>query len=161
MGTPEIRHQLMKHQLRTIECFPDGHGFAVGSTEGRVSWEFFDNNAEIQKKKYAFKCHRKTVHGQDLIFPVNAISFHPIYGTFATGGCDGVVAVWDGNNKKRLWKLPEAEASIVSLSFSGEGGSLAVAESTKNKNPGSNLPISVTIREMTDQEVMPRIRQPG
>nr|XP_027122416.1 two-component response regulator ARR10-like [Coffea arabica]XP_027122417.1 two-component response regulator ARR10-like [Coffea arabica] len=26
------------------------------------------------------------------------------YGTFATGGCDGYVSVWDGNNKKRLYQ---------------------------------------------------------
>ena len=32
------------------------------------------------------------------------------YGTFATGGCDGYVNVWDGNNKKRLYQ--------VSISFS-------------------------------------------
>ena len=31
---------------------------------------------------------------------VNAIAFHPIYGTFATGGCDGVVNLWDPLNKK-------------------------------------------------------------
>lgn len=27
------------------------------------------------------------------------------YGTFATGGCDGIVNVWDGNNKKRLYQV--------------------------------------------------------
>ena len=27
------------------------------------------------------------------------------YGTFATGGCDGYVNVWDGNNKKRLYQV--------------------------------------------------------
>ncbi len=27
------------------------------------------------------------------------------YGTFATGGCDGFVNVWDGNNKKRLYQV--------------------------------------------------------
>lgn len=41
---------------------------------------------ESQDNKYAFKCHRKG----DKVFPVNAMAFHPIYGTFATGGCDNV-----------------------------------------------------------------------
>ncbi|KAF8729067.1 hypothetical protein HU200_018382 [Digitaria exilis] len=27
------------------------------------------------------------------------------YGTFATGGCDGFVNVWDGINKKRLYQV--------------------------------------------------------
>lgn len=41
---------------------------------------------EAQENKYAFKCHRKG----DQVFPVNAMAFHPVYGTFATGGCDKV-----------------------------------------------------------------------
>ena len=51
---------------------------------------------EAQENKYAFKCHRKG----DQVFPVNAMAFHPVYGTFATGGCDkvcvGVVGVVGG-----------------------------------------------------------------
>lgn len=42
---------------------------------------------EAQENKYAFKCHRKG----DQVFPVNAMAFHPVYGTFATGGCDQVI----------------------------------------------------------------------
>jgi hypothetical protein len=38
----------------------------------------------------------------DVVFPVNAVAYHPGFGTFATGGGDGVVNIWDGNNKKRL-----------------------------------------------------------
>lgn len=34
------------------------------------------------------------------IYPVNAISFHSGYNTFATGGSDGFVNIWDGFNKK-------------------------------------------------------------
>lgn len=33
------------------------------------------------------------------------------YGTFATGGCDGYVNVWDGINKKRLYQV---NSSIIS-----------------------------------------------
>jgi WD40 repeat protein len=36
------------------------------------------------------------------VYPVNALAFHPSYGTFATGGCDGKVIMWDGQNKIRL-----------------------------------------------------------
>jgi cell cycle arrest protein BUB3 len=69
---------------------------------GRVAVEFFDSNPEIQKKKYAFKCHRSKENGIENIFPVNAIAFHKQYGTFATGGSDAFVNMWDGANKKRL-----------------------------------------------------------
>lgn len=44
-------------------------------------------SAEIQKNKYAFKCHReKDDAGAEMIYPVNCIDFHPIYNTFVTGG---------------------------------------------------------------------------
>lgn len=39
-----------------------------------------------QARKYAFKCHRKAEDGKDVVYPVNAMSFHPRFGTFATGG---------------------------------------------------------------------------
>ena len=39
---------------------------------------------------------------QEVIHPVTALAFHPIQGTFATGGGDGVVNVWDGVKKKRV-----------------------------------------------------------
>jgi hypothetical protein len=53
----------------------------LSSVEGRVAVEYFDPSPEAQSKKYAFKCHRQG----DLVYPVNAMSFHPVYGTFATG----------------------------------------------------------------------------
>lgn len=48
--------------------------------------EYFDNNEQVQSRKYAFKCHRRSEAGRDLVYPVNAIAFHPVFGTFATGG---------------------------------------------------------------------------
>ncbi|GAA0168041.1 RNA metabolism protein [Lithospermum erythrorhizon] len=62
--------------------------------------------------RYAFKCHRKSEAGRDIVYP--AIAFHPIYGTFATGGCDDYVNVWDGNNKKRLYQV---RAMFMLLTF--------------------------------------------
>eukprot|EP01067_Filipodium_phascolosomae_P008172 Filipodium_phascolosomae@DN6882_c0_g1_i1.p1 len=115
---------------------------------------------EVQQRKYAFKCHRKQVEGVEVIYPVNALAFHPKYGTFATGGCDGTVAVWDGMNKKRLWRIQDAETSIASLCFSAEGDKLAVAESyTFEEGPredASSKTIRTTIREVTASEVMPK-----
>ena len=69
---------------------------------GRVAVEYLDPSPEIQKKKYAFKCHRIKENGVEMIYPVNAIAFHGQHNTFATGGSDGFVNIWDGFNKKRL-----------------------------------------------------------
>jgi WD40 repeat protein len=51
------------------------------------------------------QCHRRTEEGVDVVFPVNAVAYNPLFGTFATGGGDGMVNIWDGNNKKRLFQV--------------------------------------------------------
>ena len=40
----------------------------------------------VQARRYAFKCHRKSDTGKDTVYPVNALAFHPSFGTFASGG---------------------------------------------------------------------------
>lgn len=121
-----------------------------------------------QGRKYAFKCHRRQVQGTEVVYPINALAFHPVYvntwlvvdnsrtfsillnsfyttvafltvvwanllsyspcfythsdcryGTFATGGCDGVVNYWDGENKKRLSLPMQYPTSIASLAMNG------------------------------------------
>lgn len=53
-------------------------GYATASTEGRIAVEYFDPSPAVQDSKYAFKCHRQTVGGVDQVWPVNALSFHPV-----------------------------------------------------------------------------------
>ena len=77
-------------------------GYVLSSIEGRVAVEYLDPSPEVQRRKYAFKCHRLKENAVEQIYPVNAISFHRDYNTFATGGSDGLVNIWDGQNKKRL-----------------------------------------------------------
>ena len=75
---------------------PNGSGYALGTVEGRIAIEYIDVE-EHESRAYSFKCHRdKKTAGQEIVYPVNAIAFHPIHGTFATGGCDGHVYTWDG-----------------------------------------------------------------
>lgn len=59
-------------------------GYVLSSIEGRVVVEYLDPSPEVQKK-YAFKCHRLKENNIEQIYPVNAISFHNIHNTFATG----------------------------------------------------------------------------
>jgi cell cycle arrest protein BUB3 len=124
------RESSLKYQSRTCRFFPSGNGLAIGSIEGRVAIEFL-NDAPLNipspsgMKKYAFKCHRSG----DIVYPVNAIAFHPKFETFATGGCDGTVVTWDGLHKKKLTVLPEFETSIAALAFNHDGSQLAIASS--------------------------------
>lgn len=154
------RESSLKFQTRCLSCFPNKQGYVLSSIEGRVAVEYLDPSPEIQKRKYAFKCHRlKEENGVEQIYPVNAISFHRDYNTFATGGSDGLVNIWDGQNKKRLCQFHKYPTSISSLSFSNDGSVLAIASSYmhEQENPPDNMPEdAIYIRHVSDQETKPK-----
>jgi len=160
------RESSLKFQTRCIRLFPDGHGFCLGSIEGRVGVEFLDALADDRMlsvaekpKKYAFKCHRDTNSG--LVYPVNVIEFHPKHRqTFATGGCDGTVVLWDGQNKKKLTALPAFPTSISAMCFSPDGTELAIASSyTHEEGHREQHPQDeVYIRQILDSETMPKTK---
>lgn len=125
----EKRESPLKYQTRCVRVFPNLEGYAMGSIEGRVALEYFGDATAEKKRSYAFKCHRGKVDDQVVIYPVNAIAFHPSLGTFATGGCDGVVNLWDGDNKKRIAQLRKFPTSISALEFNHDGSVLAIAAS--------------------------------
>ena len=123
------KESLLKYQIRCIDAFADQRGYVLSSIEGRIAVEYLDPSPEVQRQRYAFKCHRSKdpATGLEIIYPVNAISFHKKYNTFATGGSDGHVSIWDGKNKKRVIQFHKYPTSISSLSFSPDGSTLAIA----------------------------------
>jgi len=150
----------LKYQTRCLRCFPNGTGYAVSSVEGRIAMEYFDPAPDVQKKTYAFKCHRQTIDGVDTVYPVNALAFHPGYGTFASGGCDGTVSVWDGENKKKLRNWSHYPTSISSLAFNASGNVLAVAASyTWEEGEREHPKDSIFIRNIRDVDVKPKPRK--
>lgn len=130
MDTPmQIRESSLKYMTRAITCMPDGQGYACASIEGRVSVEYFDPSPEVQSKRYAFKCHRRpspTEKDVDQVWSVNSLAFHPVYGTFASGGSDGTVCFWDHTAKKRLRQTPRYREAVSALAFNPSGTKLAV-----------------------------------
>lgn len=157
-GAPEQRRESsLKFQTRAIAAFPDGQGFVLSSIEGRVAVEWI---AEAdQRRKYAFKCHRAKEEGVELVYPVNALAFHPTFGTFATGGSDSFVNVWDPVNKKRLCQFHRYPTSIASLAFSTDGSLLAIATSYQYEQKTHPDPLpkdAIFIRKLSDQETRPK-----
>ncbi|KRX99919.1 Mitotic checkpoint protein BUB3 [Trichinella pseudospiralis] len=124
VGPEQQRESSLKYQTRCIKSFPDTEGFVV------------------QKRKYAFKCHRfkNAETGQEMIYPVLSIAFHPS-GTFASGGSDGIVNIWDPFIKKRLSQYHKYPSSIISLDFSSDGDSLAIASSYQYESLDKGLPV--------------------
>ncbi len=83
------RESSLPYQTRAIKISPNKEGYVMSSIEGRVAVEFFNPDPEVQKRKFSFKCHRsKDNYNIEHIHPVNTISFHNGYNTFATGKFD-------------------------------------------------------------------------
>jgi len=158
MSQPEQQRQSsLKYPTRCINCSPTGTGYVLSSTEGRVAVEYFDPASE--GKKYAFKCHRQKINGVDHVYPINAIAFHPIHGTFATGGCDNFVYIWDGENKKRISQLKPFPTSVSALDFNHDGSLLAVASSyTFEEGEKDHPPDQIFVRAIIDSDVKPKPR---
>uniref|UniRef100_A0AAV2LHG6 Mitotic checkpoint protein BUB3 n=1 Tax=Knipowitschia caucasica TaxID=637954 RepID=A0AAV2LHG6_KNICA len=151
------RESSLKYQTRAIRAFPNKQGYVLSSIEGRVAVEYLDPSAEVQKKKYAFKCHRLKEEGIENVYPVNAISFHNTHNTFATGGSDGFVNIWDPFNKKRLCQFHRYPTSVASLAFNNDGTLLAIAASYMyEKGDVPHPEDAIFIRQVTDAETKPK-----
>jgi len=165
----------LKHQLRCVAAMPQrpagaagwgtmgAPGIAVGSIEGRVALEYLDpavtGAGGATTAGFAFKCHRRDApDGGAVAHPVNAIAFNRRHGTFATGGGDGTVALWDGAAKKRLGK-PSARypTSVAALAFSHDSDLLAVAASYAfEAGDVEHPPDAVFVWTVADAEIQPK-----
>lgn len=147
----ESKESPLKYQTRDVACFPSCDGFALSSIEGRIAVEYFQDQP---KKSYSFKCHRNG----NLVYPVNCLAVHPVYGTFASGGTDGLVNLWDPQNKKRLAQLePAFPTSISGLAFNKDGTKLAIASSyAYEQGEKDHPPDNIYIHTPLPHEVLPK-----
>lgn len=156
----------LKMQTRTVACYNEGDGYAIGSVEGRCSIRYVDD--EQQKRLgFSFKCHRQTnpnrapgQPSQSLVYSVNSIAFHPIYGTFVTAGSDGSFHFWDKINRHRLRGYPIQQGSIPVCNFNRQGTVLAYALSydwnqghTMNR---ADYPNVIRLHQVSDAEAKGR-----
>jgi mRNA export factor len=121
----------LKMPPRCVALINDGSGICVGSIEGRIAVHYFNDPDAVQKRTFAFKCHRSKT-GRS-VFPVNDIKFSR-YNTFVTAGSDGIYNIWDKDSKQRLKGRPAPQNTqnpmpIVSTDFNSAGTILAFAES--------------------------------
>ena len=150
----------LKHQTRVLAALPDGSGWVTGSTEGRVGVDFLFPDPAAGRTPYAFKCHRvKGAGGEEAVYPVHALAFHPS-GSFVSGGGDGVVASWDWRARKRLAAYAPQPTSVSALSYTPGGAWLAVASSYAYEHgptpPGGKAADRILIRSMPDLDVRPK-----
>lgn len=154
------RESSLKYLPRAVSCMPNDAGFATSSIEGRVAVEWFE--PELKDRQYAFKCHRQPEPDSDVVvvYPVNALVFHPRYGTFATGGGDGHVALWDAEAKRRMKQYQKFPESVAALAFSPDGAHLAIATSpgfeTGQEDHSGEGRTKVFVRALGEAEAKPK-----
>ncbi|KAJ1678674.1 hypothetical protein EV182_003573 [Spiromyces aspiralis] len=110
----------LKFQSKSLAIFPGNDGFALGSIEGRVAIQYF---VEGTKKNFAFRCHRTT----KVINTVNCLAFNPVAKTFATGGGDGEIDIWDKDKRSKLTSWTDLGNAVTAMGYNSEGTHLAYA----------------------------------
>lgn len=162
VGGPQPREDTRKEsplrfQSRSVACFPDQTGFAVGGIEGRVGIQYLQQSRN--KEQFAFRCHR---HGSEA-FAVNAFAFQNQYGTFATVGSDGVVNFWDKDSRHRLKSFQPIQRSIPCAAFNSQGNLFAYASSYDwSKGHQFHYPESpneIFVHYTTDDEIRPKTKR--
>ncbi|PVV03121.1 hypothetical protein BB560_002406 [Smittium megazygosporum] len=131
----ERKRSMLKYPTRRVKLYPDNRGYVYGSIEGRVATEYFPTG-ENNYQNYAFKCHRQKADSSqtpgeqiDIVYPINALAFHPLYQTFLTGGSDGYVCLWDGTLRKRMKRYGPYPNGVNCLAFNLDGSLMAVGAS--------------------------------
>ena len=66
--------------------------------------------------------------------PHNVDHFPLSHNTFASGGSDGTVSIWDHNAKKRMKQYPPFATEVSCLAFSPDGEKLAIGVSYEHDN---------------------------
>lgn len=173
----------LKHQPTSIKCFPKNHGFTVASVEGRCAVVYFDEN-EHKKSGFTFKCHRQnsrtfnplnlnnstlgaipTGYKGAFSYAVNSVLIHPVYGTLATSGSDGVTSFWNAELRHRIKGLQCLNFPITSSDFNSQGNLLAYTLSYDwsfgAKGNNSNNPNIIRIHQCTDDEVKEKKKTTG
>ncbi|GEQ69066.1 hypothetical protein JCM33374_g2737 [Metschnikowia sp. JCM 33374] len=127
----QTRSTGLRFQVTALRSFPSGEGYVVSSVDGRVSVEYYAESAETQAQKFAFKCHRVRDKdaGEDIVYPVTGLLFHPKHSTLFTAGGDGNVCVWNWAKRKRMKLFSHAiePRPISHMDLSDDGNCLAIA----------------------------------
>lgn len=138
-------------QARTIACFNDGSGVAIGGIEGKV--DMIAVKPGDKESWFIFKCHRK----EKEVFPINKIATHPIYSTLATCGGDGTYSIWDKQTKTRTKTGgPGGRQAITTGCFDRTGKFFAYATGydwSRGYVSNIEIPVEIRISALSEKEV--------
>ncbi|KND01555.1 uncharacterized protein SPPG_03356 [Spizellomyces punctatus DAOM BR117] len=146
----------LKFQTRSIGCFTvsSSPGFCVGSIEGRCQIQYIEEKQ--LSSSFSFKCHRVDKE----VYSLNAISFHPTFGTFSTAGSDGTINFWDKESKQRLKAFPSVGFPITSTAFNADGSIFAYSigydwhKGYQEHRPGSK--VAIMLQSVNPNDIKPK-----
>lgn len=133
-GHGKFTHELefesnLNHQTKSICALGNDDGFAFGSIGGKVT---IKNSRDIKinenkvlflnQNDFSYKAHRNNYN--NYVYSINCMSYNKIYKTFATGGSDCKLLLWNIENRKDLSSY-EHTSQINSIDFSYNGDLLA------------------------------------
>lgn len=150
----------LKHATRTVGAMVDKAGFVICAAEGRCAVQYIED-ANIPKN-FSFRCHRND--DTHITYAVNDISFHPICGTFATCGSDGVYNFWDHTSKSKLKPFNALPVPLTAIRFNAQGTMCAYAQGYDwHKGvEGTSIaaPVKVFVHAVDEKEIAPRPPKP-
>lgn len=112
MNDGTLIDSVLKYQIRDIKLLPGGAGYVIGSIDGRVAVEYFNDPT----KQFAFRCHRKKLTDVQFVFPVNSLLFKPNSNILFTGGADGCVSCWSLEDRRKVRQFNKIdEKSVVKM----------------------------------------------
>ena len=126
----EKRVSSLGYQIRSsCASRPAEYGWAIGSIDGRIAIEYFGDVCE-QAQRFSFSCCRRDEENNVVVYPVNALTFHPKTGVLTSGSCNGDICFWDIESKRKLAEIPSPfGVSVASMDYNASGDILAIAYS--------------------------------
>lgn len=130
LNAPDRMYRSMAPNLyypaTTVCCTLQGDAVLVGGVEGRVAVHYAEEKVDATER-FSFKTHRV----EPDVFPVNAISVNPAFGSFVTAGSDGSIASWCKDSKVRInfiLKHTVHAPPVTATAFNATGELLAYAQ---------------------------------
>lgn len=137
----------VKVQFKSVDCYNDGTGFAIGLIEGRCAMKKINQSSFKCENDFTFKCHRE--NSTQSAYAVNCICFNQTYGTFATGGSDSSVIFWDRFAKQCVKTFTGLDGPVTAMDFKQDGSLFAYATGydwARGQEGAGSVPVKVSYR---------------